>query len=531
VRALRHSGALLLATSLACGDPKVAVLEPDLGSDVRVVAFIGDGQPQLESLDGAEAFRRAPGADGVEVWVLGYGKTELDRSFDGFRELEVAGLPAQLSPGFGGDEGCDARDTSSVLRTRFEGGAEPTYTTASWSDWTARLAELQLAPLRFAPPKKVACPETSAFCSAPSGTQPNQALEIPTRRGFANTNSGDGLPSGDVPKSLETWFRTDACIARSTVAGFGDAAPQRSFQIELCENDELTIRGGDIDWRTQVPSGRYTDGSWHHVAVTYDGTSTIVYLDGDRAASNDSVRFDTRPSRVVIGDDIALGGRPFGGGIDEVRIWSLALTQDEIRERMHLVVAEDTVGLVGAWGFDGGFVDQVVDRSPSKNLAVLRDEARRSDDAPPLGTSAATRQVGAARVVSFGEVGVQLNLSSLSGPTTIAATRLGPAVSGVPPEVVAYAASHWLIRVFDGVTATGDLTLTVDRVEPNDRETPGQLQLLQRDATSRDAWTVAASANSAGAKTMGFVGISRFGQWLVGSTGTPSCCLASCVGN
>ena len=87
--------------------------------------------------------------------------------------------------------------------------------------------------------------------------------------------------------------------------------------------------------RTSDAGGGLWDGRWHHVAGTYDGSSVRMYLDGDQVGSG-------APFSAPIGyglattDDVSIGsyrgcsGLDFDGSIDDPKIWSRALSPDEV---------------------------------------------------------------------------------------------------------------------------------------------------------------------------------------------------------
>jgi hypothetical protein len=85
--------------------------------------------------------------------------------------------------------------------------------------------------------------------------------------------------------------------------------------------------------KTAVPLG-----SWHHVAATYDGGTWRLYLDGvlDGERVADAVpRFDSI-QHFGLGAAFDSKGAPSGGlhgALDEVRVYSRALTDLEIRPR------------------------------------------------------------------------------------------------------------------------------------------------------------------------------------------------------
>lgn len=75
---------------------------------------------------------------------------------------------------------------------------------------------------------------------------------------------------------------------------------------------------------------------WYHVAVAFDGETVRFYINGERVAEipQEKPLPDTE-AEMRIGNS-PVGVRPFQGIIDEVRIWSRALSDEEIREQMNM---------------------------------------------------------------------------------------------------------------------------------------------------------------------------------------------------
>jgi len=74
-----------------------------------------------------------------------------------------------------------------------------------------------------------------------------------------------------------------------------------------------------------------TDGQWHHIVATYDGREVALYIDGQLHASCQAQgHLATNDYPVVIGDNAERPGRYWDGWIDDVRIYSYALSEAEI---------------------------------------------------------------------------------------------------------------------------------------------------------------------------------------------------------
>jgi hypothetical protein len=81
-----------------------------------------------------------------------------------------------------------------------------------------------------------------------------------------------------------------------------------------------------------------TPNVWHHVAMTYDGSTLLYFLDGISQASNGRNGYDRgeiiiKNTPVTIGQaGIGTGKEYFYGQIDEVRIYNRTLSKDEVKE-------------------------------------------------------------------------------------------------------------------------------------------------------------------------------------------------------
>jgi len=90
--------------------------------------------------------------------------------------------------------------------------------------------------------------------------------------------------------------------------------------------------GGYIECEPNLRPQDLIDGRWHHCAATYDGHDMRVYLDGQQLGSVE------RPGRITAGGRVPAcigssnGLECFQGGMDDLRIYEVALTADEISQ-------------------------------------------------------------------------------------------------------------------------------------------------------------------------------------------------------
>ncbi len=81
-----------------------------------------------------------------------------------------------------------------------------------------------------------------------------------------------------------------------------------------------------------TPVDVFVFNTWHHVAVVYNGTTLRIWVDGTEAASLAISGVITQsPDGVALGNQpLGAGNRPLDGLLDQVRIYSRALTEEEL---------------------------------------------------------------------------------------------------------------------------------------------------------------------------------------------------------
>jgi len=74
------------------------------------------------------------------------------------------------------------------------------------------------------------------------------------------------------------------------------------------------------------------DGRWHHIAGTYDGSMICLYVDGEHDVGSDADgAIEVNDYNLLIGANAEKPGRNFNGSIDDVRIYSYALSAEEVK--------------------------------------------------------------------------------------------------------------------------------------------------------------------------------------------------------
>ncbi len=103
-------------------------------------------------------------------------------------------------------------------------------------------------------------------------------------------------------------------------------------------------------------------GGWTHIAVVFNGTRRLHYINGELVLNvPETGPLTTSSSEMRIGSDVSWQFTP-QGAIDEVRLWSIARGQAQIRQFINQRINTPQAGLVGVWALDGSGDDVVGSR-------------------------------------------------------------------------------------------------------------------------------------------------------------------------
>ncbi|MES2761061.1 MAG: LamG-like jellyroll fold domain-containing protein [Bacteroidota bacterium] len=126
-------------------------------------------------------------------------------------------------------------------------------------------------------------------------------------------------------------------------------------------------------------------GTWHHIAVSFDGTNLLFYVDGNKETI--SVISNSTLGTMTINSQLNIGAERnqnvfYNGDIDEVRVWNVARTQCEIISYMNCEIPTAAAGLVANYHFNQGVpsgvnttVTSLTDASGNGNNGTLSNFA------------------------------------------------------------------------------------------------------------------------------------------------------------
>lgn len=169
----------------------------------------------------------------------------------------------------------------------------------------------------------------------------NSALKLDGVEGSYVANvAPSNMPNGNVAKSISVWFKIDSDSTTYNsnfeyFCGLGPLSPPwdtKTFALgTLYGKYHVAASGSSSDWKTGIEVTGFNE--WHNAVVTYDGTTTTLYIDGTEAASTSSNTFNTQADKIYIGCNVNLtNGWDFNGSLDDIFIYNKALTADDVSD-------------------------------------------------------------------------------------------------------------------------------------------------------------------------------------------------------
>jgi hypothetical protein len=167
---------------------------------------------------------------------------------------------------------------------------------------------------------------TASGVAITAGGKVGSALSFSGTSGYVKIPSATDLEF-TTAATIEFWVKLSSVATGSIfsrVAANGDGIRVRSSQ----GNVQVTFTRSGIGSAIATSDAGVLDSTWTHVAIVNDGAELRVYLDGDLHRSV------TGGKLGAVGADLFLGAagneNAINGYIDELAIWNVALTDDQV---------------------------------------------------------------------------------------------------------------------------------------------------------------------------------------------------------
>ena len=155
----------------------------------------------------------------------------------------------------------------------------------------------------------------------------------------------------------------------------------KGYALKIGNNNKITFKlGGMQKIELTTAENTFATNQWFHIAATYDGIAMKIFVNGVEQARKEA-SFDLLPSEnkpLLVGNSLESSDNAFKGYIDEVRVWNITRTQDELTANMNKPLNvhnfnKEGSGLVGYWRLDENGGQTTVNAAVSNNLVKNGD--------------------------------------------------------------------------------------------------------------------------------------------------------------
>ncbi len=154
------------------------------------------------------------------------------------------------------------------------------------------------------------------------------------------------LPAGESPRTVEAWVRFVDSSREMYAVSWGTLGQNQACMLGVDRGRAVITQIGD-----SIHGPMLSTGQWHHLAAVYDGTYHL-YVDGELAGEKAMATMTTVGPGPRIGNSVYGQDKPFAGDLDEVRIWSRALSASEVAGQRRMVFSQPPAELVAAYDFE-----------------------------------------------------------------------------------------------------------------------------------------------------------------------------------
>lgn len=301
--------------------------------------------------------------------------------------------------------------------------------------------------------------------------------------------------------TLEAWFKIEASTGDHQIIlskQYGSTSAN-SYALYCFHNGgNYNLRFYGFGSSVHINSSNFELGVWHHAAVSYDGTTVYLYLNGIEVASaaqGSAPDYDNNP--VLIGADNDDSNNDyeflFNGEIDEVRIWSVARSAGEIRDNINKTLSGSESNLAGYWNFDAGSGTTANDQSSNSNDGSLGSNTGGSN--PSWVTS--TAKAGDESIFSIANSDisekagcmVDIDLSNEGTAYSYAVYQVNSAPNSTTDLLSYVANKYWELKASDAEfdqVFTADIDFHYDEIGGISDES--NLKLYRRDDAADNSW-------------------------------------------
>jgi len=159
--------------------------------------------------------------------------------------------------------------------------------------------------------------------------------------------------------TIEAWVYLTPNTHENTILGKHNAGVIGSIFFGINANNNIYAHREVAPWAITTTDA-IPDNIWTHVAMTYDGTTLKVYMNGNLVGNQAFGAIASNTEEVLIGarKNLSSPFNFFEGSIGDLRIWSVARTAAELQQFMYATLSGTETNLLAHFDFNQGNVGQ-----------------------------------------------------------------------------------------------------------------------------------------------------------------------------
>ena len=165
---------------------------------------------------------------------------------------------------------------------------------------------------------------------------PNSAYQFNGVDSYIDFGSSDLGLTGSSEMTISIWVKPDTPTTwHSTVLASDPFF--RPYGIKMrglgsALTAQCTISTSSNKNYVEADSGGIAVGNWYHIVCTYDGSTASIYVDGELKNSISKSGTLTTTTQTIFAGANPYPTHFYNGAIDDIRIWSRALSESEIQD-------------------------------------------------------------------------------------------------------------------------------------------------------------------------------------------------------
>ena len=221
----------------------------------------------------------------------------------------------------------------------------------------------------------------------------NRVLSLDGKTGCMRIADSQSLRSFSNAITIEVWVKASLFYADnwaiSSIIRKNVASGAENFLLRFRNIDgSLCVQMGLGEIGTLRARREFDVNKWYHLAGTYDGSAITVLVNGvtvENGKFSGPLHIDKSDLFIGKGDPGYLYGECFHGELDEIRIWNVVRSQEQIQAAMNTPLTGNEEGLLAYWNFDDGTAK---DLSGHSNDGLLNGDAQIVESPRPVSIAA-----------------------------------------------------------------------------------------------------------------------------------------------